>query len=334
VLTGTIQSWQVIVLAAFLGVINGFDVPARQSLLVELVNGPEDLANAIALNSSMFNGARLVGPALAGILIGIVGEGPVFALNAASYIAVLAGLFSMKFTPRAVPAARAPVLRTLREGFRYAFGFPPIRAILLLLALLSLLGMPYVVLMPVFATDVLHGGPKMLGFLVSAAGLGALAAALYLASRPSVRGLGRLIVICATLFGAGLIAFSLSRSHWASGLILLVTGFGLMASTASSNTILQTVVDDDKRGRVMALYTMAFMGMAPFGGLLAGALAARIGAPHTVLLGGLAVLATAFWFARQLPAMREHVVPIYRRLGIIPEVAAGLETTVEYRPKG
>lgn len=334
VLTGVVEVWHVIALAAFLGTVNGFDVPARQSLLVELVNGPEDLANAIALNSSMFNGARMVGPAIAGVLIGVAGEGLAFALNAASYVAVIGGLLSMDVPPPRPAEGRPPVLRTLAEGFRYAFGFPPIRAILIVLALVSLLGMPYTVLLPVFATEVLGGGPHTLGFLVSAAGLGALSAALYLASRSTVRGLGRVIVVAASLFGAGLVAFALSRTTWLSLGLLLVTGFGVMATTASINTVLQTIVDDDKRGRVMSLYTMAFMGMAPFGGLLAGTLASRIGAPGTVLLGGVATLATALAFAYRLPSLREDVLPIYRRLGIIPEVATGLGTATELRPRG
>lgn len=296
VLSGVVVVWHIVVLATILGTITGFDTPARQALLVELVEGPEDLANAIALNSSFFNAARLIGPAVAGVLIAAVGEGVVFAADAVSYIAVLAGLFALRLPARPHSPERPPLMRTLREGFGYAFGSPPIRSILMLLAMLSLLGMPYVVLMPIFASDVLQGGPGMLGFLVSAAGLGALGGALYLAVRPTVQGLGKVIVNSAVIFGVALIAFSLSRSQWLSGLVLLAAGFGLMAATASSNTILQTIVDDDKRGRIMSLYTMAFMGMAPFGGLLAGVLASKIGAAHTVLIGGFAVLATAAWF--------------------------------------
>jgi MFS family permease len=333
VLTGTVQVWHIIVLSAVLGIVNAFDIPARQSLFVKLVEGPEDLANAIALNASMFNMARLTGPAVAGVLIGVVGEGPVFAINAASYIAVLVSLFRMDAAKAERPERQSRALSHLREGFRYAFGFPPIRAILTLLALTSLLGMPYVVLLPVFASDVLGGGPQTLGFLMSAAGLGALGGALYLASRSSVRGLGRVIAIAVTVFGAGLIAFSFSRSQPLSIALLLVTGFGMMVQSASSNTVLQTIVDEDKRGRVMSLYTMAFMGMAPFGSLLAGTLASNIGAPATVMIGGFACLAAAAWFQYKLPAIRALVRPIYVRLGIIPEVATGLQTATELRPK-
>lgn len=333
VLTGAVQVWHVVALSLLLGTINGFDVPARQSLLVQLVEGPEDLANAIALNSSLFNAARLVGPAIGGVLIGAIGEGPVFLLNALSYIAVVGGLLMLEVSPQPRGTARPPVLRTLREGFLYAFGFAPIRTILILLAMVSLMGMPYMVLMPVFASEVLGGGPRTLGMLMSAAGAGALSAGLYLASRSSVRGLGRLIMVGSTLFGAALVAFSQSRSAWISFALLVLTGFGMMATTASCNTVLQTIVDEDKRGRVMSLYTMAFMGMAPFGGLLAGSVASRIGAPATLLLSGLAVLCAAAWFARNFAALREQVVPIYERLGILPEVAEGMGRATELRPK-
>lgn len=335
VLTGVIEVWHILVLAGVMGMVNGFDVPARQSLLVRLVDGPGDLANAIALNSSMFNGARLVGPALAGVLVGMVGEGPVFAINAASYLAVLGALMAIDVEGGA-PAAERPtvsMLKTLREGFAYALGFLPIRSILLLLAMLSLVGMPYLTLMPVFASDVLGGGPGMLGFLMGSAGLGALTGALHLASRTTVRGLGKLIGFSSTLFGIGLIAFSFSQIAWLSMLLLLVTGFGMMVTTASMNTVLQTVVDEDKRGRVMSLYTMAFMGMAPIGSLFAGWLAQRIGAPATVALGGVAVISAAGLYIRHFPAVRDEVLPIYERLGILPEVAKGLHSATELRPK-
>ncbi|MBI4539478.1 MAG: MFS transporter [Gemmatimonadetes bacterium] len=333
VLTRVVEVWHLVTLALFLGVVSGLDVPARQSLLVRLVAGPEDLPNAIALNSSMFNAARLVGPAIAGILIGLVGEGPVFLLNALSYAAVLTALAAVDVTEERGAPSGGSVLRTVREGFRYAFGFPPIRSILLLLALVSLLGIPYVVLLPVFARDVLAGDARTLGFLTSAAGLGALVGALALASRSSVRGLGRVIALSTGIFGAGLAAFSLSRNLWLSGALLVVVGFGVMTATASMNTVLQTLVDEEMRGRVMSLYTMAFIGMSPIGSLLGGALAVRLGAPATVLLGGSACVLLAAWFARQLPSLREMVRPIYERLGIIPEVATGLQTASELRPK-
>ena len=292
-----------------------------------MVTGRGDLANAIALNSSVFNAARLVGPAVAGLMIGLVGEGMVFLLNGLSYVAVIAALYAMRIAPhaRAGGGPTEPMARKLAEGFRYAFGFAPIRALLLLVAVVSLMGVPFTVLMPVFATDVLGGGANTLGFLMAASGVGALAGALYLAGRTSVRGLGYVILAAVALFGISLVGFGLSRRAWLSMAALLGAGLGMMVQMASSNTILQTIVDDDKRGRVMSFYSMAFMGMMPFGSLLAGALASRVGAPRTVILGGLACLLAAAAFARALPALRAQVRPIYVRLGIVPELAAGLQ---------
>ncbi len=317
--TGIITVRHVVILNAFQGIVNAVDIPARQSFVVQMVDRPEDLPNAIALNSSMFNGARLVGPAVAGLLIGAVGEAACFFLDGISYLAVIGSLLAMRIDAPKPGVRHAPVLRGLAEGVAYAFGFAPIRAILSMLALVSLVGMPYSVLMPVFAKDVLHGGPETLGFLMGATGLGALAGALYLASRRSIRGLGRLIVLAASLFGAGLVAFALSRVLWLSLVVLLVTGAGAILQMASSNTLLQTIVDEDKRGRVMSLYAMALLGMAPFGSLLAGALAGTVGAPATVMLGGALCLVGAARFAHQLPALRELIRPIYARKGIIPD---------------
>ncbi|MSR35371.1 MAG: MFS transporter [Gemmatimonadetes bacterium] len=331
VLTGTAEVWHLVVLAIWSGLCSGFDVPARQALLVRFVNG-EDLANAIALNSSIFNGARLVGPALAGALIAWLGEGPVFVLNALSYVAVLVALWAVD-TRDVGTRGGDSVLRTMGEGYRYAFGFPPIRAILVLLALISMVGLPYSVLLPVFAADVLHGSAGTLGFLSAAAGLGALAGALTLASRESVQGLGDFIVRCLVIFGAALVAFAFSRNLWLSAVAMAVAGFGIMATTSAMNTILQTLVEERMRGRVMALYTMAFIGLSPVGALASGALAHRIGAPLTVGGGGAACVLLAFWFARQIPDLREMVLPIYRRLGIIPEVADGLQAASDPRVK-
>jgi MFS family permease len=334
VLGDVVQVWHVIALSVAQGIINGLDIPARQSLLVRMVEGPEDLPNAIALNSSMFNAARLVGPAIAGVLIGLVGEGPVFLLNGLSYLAVLWALAKLR-VPRGSSLPQAgSVLLAMREGFRYGFGFAPVRAILLLLALVSLLGFPYVVLLPVFARDVLGGDSATLGLLTSAAGLGALVGALYLASRSSVRGLGRAITLATVLFGSGLMAFSFSRDVWLSAALLLITGFGVMVTTASMNTILQTLVEEEMRGRVMSLYTMAFVGMSPLGSLLGGWLALHIGAPATLLMGGGACVLVAVGFGSRVPALREIVHPVYVRKGIIPEVAAGIQTASELRSKG
>ena len=330
VLTGRVTVVHVLVLSVFLGLVNGVDVPTRQAFLVEMVRGREDLANAIALNSSVFNAARLVGPAIAGFMIGLVGEGVVFLLNGLSYVAVIAALLAMEIDPR--PAARRPtqpVWRELKEGVGYVLGFEPIRSLLLLIGLVSLVGVPFTVLMPVFATDVLHGGAHTLGLLMSSLGVGALAGALFLAARRSVRGLGRIILAAVTLFGLCLAGFGFSRNEWLSMALLVAAGFGMMVHMASSNTILQTIVDEDKRGRVMSFYAMAFMGTVPLGSLLSGALAARLGAPATVVLGGALCLLGAAAFARALPRLREQIRPIYARLGVIPEVAAGLQTAGE-----
>lgn len=320
VLTGTVQVWHIIALAVMLGAINAFDMPVRQSFVVQMIEGKEDLGNAIALNSSMVNAARLLGPAAAGVLIAVFGEGICFLLNALSYLAVIAALVAMRIAPVSERAANGRVLEGIKEGFSYVFGFEPIRYIILLLALVSLMGMPYQVLMPVFAKDVLGGGPHTLGFLMGASGLGALVGTVYLACRRSVRGLGSVIAVSAAVFGLGLIAFSFSHVVWFSMVLMFFTGLGMIVQMAASNTVLQTVVDDDKRGRVMSFYTMAFMGMAPFGSLLAGALAARIGAPNTLVVGGVFTIAGAIVFARKLGTMREILHPIYRKMGIIPEI--------------
>jgi MFS family permease len=325
-LSGIISVWQVALLALFQGFINTFDMPARQAFVIQMVDKREDLGNAIALNSSMVNAARLVGPAVAGVVIAAAGEGFCFLVDGISYIAVIASLLAMKISAPQVRKSERHVLHELQEGWRYVWGSVAIRSILLLLAVMSLMGMPYTVLMPIFAANVLHGGPHALGFLMAASGVGALAGAVTLAMRKSVLGLGRRIAVTSALFGAGLIAFGLSSSLWLSLLILPVAGFGMMQQMASSNTILQTIVDDEKRGRVMAYFALAFQGMAPLGSLLAGGLASSIGAPLTVTLGGAACILASICFARELPAIRTLVRPIYQQLGILPEVAMGVQS--------
>ena len=333
VLSGVVQVWHIVVLSLLLGVVNAFDIPIRQAFVVEMVSQPEDLGNAIALNSSMVNGARLVGPTIAGLLVASVGEGVCFILNSASYLAVMLALAAMRLAPRPqCRKQRRHVYQELREGFVYAFGFAPIRSILLLLALVSLTGMPYSVLVPVFAKQVLQGGAHTFGFLMTAAGGGALAGTVYLASRKSVLGLGRLIVLSAVLFAAGIAGFGVSTSLPLSLLSLVIAGFGAMTLVASSNTILQTILEEDKRGRVMSFFTMAFMGMAPFGSFGAGSMAGIIGLRDTLLLGAACCLVGAVMFARQLPHIREMVRPIYVRMGIIREVAQGMETAAEQPP--
>jgi MFS family permease len=329
VLTGAVLVWHIVVLSVVLGVVNAFDMPTRQAFVMEMVEEKEDLANAIALNSSMVNSARLLGPSIAGVVIAAVGEGTCFLINGISYVPVIAALLAMTFRPKDSKPRPLRVWQGLKDGIIYAYGFAPIRAILLLLALVSLMGMPYVVLMPIFAEDILHGGPHALGFLMGGSGMGALGGALYLASRKSVLGLGKKMAMASGMFGIGLIAFSLSRVLWVSLLLMLMTGFGQMVEMASSNTVLQTIVDDDKRGRVMSFFAMAFMGMVPFGSLLAGFLASKIGAPGTLLIGGTACLLGAAMFLRRLPALRVMVRPIYVKMGIIPEIALGIQSVTE-----
>lgn len=314
---GSIAVWHLIVLSLWLGIVNGLDIPVRQSFVIEMVEEKEALANAIALNSSMVNGARLIGPSIAGLVISVTGEGFCFLLNGFSYLAVLTSIYLMRLSPRPPRQVMKRFLHELREGFAYALSFMPIRSILLLVSLMSLTGMPYAVLMPVFARDVLHGGAHTFGFLMAAAGVGSFAGTVYLASRKSVLGLGRIIALSCALFGAGIACFALSRNLWVSLTALLFSGYGAMTQVAACNTILQTIVEDDKRGRVMSLFTMAFMGMSPFGSLFAGAIASRLGAPVTVLAGGLSCIAAAILFALRLPALREHVRPIYREKEII-----------------
>jgi MFS family permease len=320
-LTGAIDVAWIIALNIMQGLINAFDMPARQAFVVEMITDREDLPNAIALNSSMVNVARLLGPSIAAVLIALVGEGLCFAIDSASYVAVIASLVAMSVPARAGQAKTGRVWAQMREGLAYVVRSVPIRAVLLLLALVSLMGVPYTVLMPVMATEVLHGGVNTLGVLMAASGLGALCGALYLASRRSVLGLGRIIAGTAATFGLGLAAFSRSHVLWLSLVLMPIAGAAMMIQMAASNTILQTIVDEDKRGRVMSFYSMAFFGTVPLGSLLAGSLAARIGAPNTILFGGLCCVAGAALFLRELPDLRRAMRPIYVRLGILPESA-------------
>ncbi len=325
-ITGAIEVWHIIVLGVFLGCINALDIPARQSFIIEMVEHKEDLGNAIALNSLMFNVARLIGPSIAGLMIAMVGEGTCFMLNAISFLAVLASLLAMKVNARALEKKTPDIIKEIKEGFLYTFGFPPIKFIILLLAVISLMGSSYMVLMPVFARDILKGGPGTLGLLMAGGGAGALVATLYLASRKTIVGLGKLIPISSGIFSAGLILFALSHSIILSASLLAIAGFGFMTHMAVSNTILQTIVDDDKRGRVMSFYSMAFMGMTPIGSLLAGFLAVKIGAANTLILGASCCIAAAAIFASKLPIIKKLIHPIYRKIGIIPEVASGMAT--------
>jgi MFS family permease len=333
VLTGVIQVWHIIVLSLLLGVVNAFDIPIRQSFIVEMVSQREDLSNAIAVNSSVVQAARLIGPAIAGILVVSVGEGICFILNSVSYLAVLLALVAMKLGPRPHRGEqRRNVLHELREGFSYVFGFGPIRSILLLVALVSLTGIPYTVLIPVFAKEILHGGAHTFGFLMTAGGCGALVATIYLASRKSVLGLGKLIVLAGFLFAIGVASFAVSTNINISFASLVIAGFGAITMIASSNTILQTILDEDKRGRVMSFFAVAFLGMAPFGSFGAGTMAGIIGPRETLLVGAVCCLCSTLLFARQLPKIREDVRPLYIKMGILKEVAEGMEAAAEQPP--
>lgn len=326
VLTDTIQIWHVLTLSAVLGTINGFDIATRQAFVVELIERREDMSNAIALNSSLFNMARLIGPTVAGLLIAAVGEGMCILINAVSYLAVLASLLLMRLKPFERVQQQRKVWESLKDGFQYAFGFPPIRALIVIVALLSLFGMPFTVLLPVFARDILHGGANTLGYLMGASGLGALSGALFLAQRASVEGLGKVIIYTMLLFGCALIAFSFSEVLLLSLLLMLFSGFGMIVTMASCNTLLQTIVDDDKRGRVMSLYATAFMGMAPIGSMLAGSVAEQVGVGYTLAGCGFLCAISIIPFAMNRPKLRQMVQPIYERLGIVPEIATGLQS--------
>jgi len=334
-LTGKVQIWHIFTLSALLGVVNAFDIPARQSFIVEMV-GKTDLMNAIALNSSMFNASRVVGPAVAGILVASIGEGWCFFANAVSYIAVLIGLLLMKVErPEEVRRPGSPLSHVV-EGFRFVIQNPPVHVLLILLGVVSLTGMPYAVLMPIFADRILHGGAAMLGWLMGASGVGALAGALLLASRQKLDGLGRWLAVSAMGFGVGLAIFSFSRVFWLSIGFLVLMGFALMIQMGSTNTLIQSMVPDRLRGRVMAVYSMMMMGMAPIGSLLAGAAADRIGAPWTLAAGGAVCIIAAGLFWLRLPHIRVHarrlIAAQQLAVGDPPEMASGsleLEQTRE-----
>jgi MFS family permease len=327
--TDIITVKQIIWLQVVQGIINSFDTPARQAFVSEMVEDRRDLPNAIALNSSMVNGTRIIGPSIGGLLIAAFGEGWCFATDAISYVAVIASIVAMRVRPRAhQEAAEMHLLEELHHGWKYVFHSIPIRSALLLVAIVSTAGTPYTVLMPAIAAQVLHGGPNTLGLLMTGTGVGALAGALYLAQRESVVGLGRIIMWASAVFGIGLVVFSLTTSLWPAFLVLAVAGCGFMIQLAATNTILQTIVEERLRGRVMSFYTMAFFGTVPIGSLLGGIMADHYGATRTVLVSGIICLAGSAWFAYKLPAIRAVIRPIYRERGIItvPAVDTGAKT--------
>lgn len=328
-LSGTIQIWQIIVLAVGLGIVNAFEVPARQSFVIDMVEKKEDLGNAIALNSLIFNGARLIGPSIAGIILASSSAGVCFMINSVSYVFVIISLLMMTKIQKTGRKNETHVFKELIDGFHYTFGYAPIKHLIILLTVSSLLGMSYSVLMPVFTKEILHGGSHTYGFLMGAAGLGALMGAIFLASRESVIKLGRIVPFSAILFGISLIGLSFSRIFSVSLVLMFFIGLGMMTQTASSNTILQTITDDDKRGRVMGFYSMAIMGTAPFGSLMAGSLAKIIGTPYTILFVGTATIIGGLYFLKQLPELKREVLPLYLNLEIIPQIAAEIKSSSE-----
>jgi len=326
VLFNLVSVWHLIILSVILGVISAIDMPIRQSFVIEMIeNNREDVGNAIALNSSMVNAARLVGPSIAGILIATVGEGWCFLLNSISYVAVVISLLKMNITPVTHKTEDKKILRDISEGFKYSFGFPPIKYLISLLAVIGLFSSTITLLAPVVSKEMLHGNSSTFGFLMSAFGSGALIGAVYLLNKKTVLGLGRLIAGAACLFGLSLILFSFSHIFVISVIIMLFAGVSNMLIIASTNTLLQTIVEEDKRGRVMSLYTMAFRGMSPFGNLLAGSLAGFVGTSFALATGGIVSLISGIIFLSRIPYLRNFIHPLYAKLGIIHEVATGVQ---------
>ena len=309
---------EIIALSALQGLVNGFDIPGRQSFLVQMVDDRKDLTNAIAINSSMANGGRLIGPAIAGLVVAAFGEGWCFLIDGLSYLPVIASLVAMRLPPRPPAPAKTTMLHQMLVGWDYVRNFPPIRTLLSLFALVSLMGYPYATLLPIFAGQVLHGGPNTLGWLTAASGVGALTSGISLTLRRSPANLTWMIAIAASLFGVSLILFGLSHWLWPSLLLMFFIGFGMLQAASACNTVVQTLVPEDKRARVMGYYTMAFVGSAPFGSLLAGSLAHWVGAPLTVIFTGACVLAASLWFAFQLPRIHAIIHPMYREMGLLP----------------
>jgi MFS family permease len=314
-LTHTITIPWLIAVSVVQGLVNAFDMPTRQAFVVTLIEDKRDLGNAIALNSSMFNAARLLGPTVAGAIIAATNEGWCFFIDGVSYLAVIGSLLAMRVPSTATPSKKGESpLAQFKDGWDYTYGSRPIRSIITLIALVCLVGVPYTVLMPVFAATIFHGGAHTLGLLMAASGGGALLGALWLASRRTSDGLGRLIPVAAAIFGCGLVAFAFSRVLWLSLALMVITSFGFMVQVGSSNTLLQTIVEDGKRGRVMSFFLMAYFGTTPFGSLLAGSLSERIGAPYTLALGGACCVAGAAWFASTLATLEREIAPIFARV--------------------
>jgi MFS family permease len=320
VLMNQIEVWHIVVLSVFNGIVTAFDAPARQSLVIDLIDNPDDLGNAIALNSAIFNGARLVGPAIAGIAIAALGEGVCFLLNSLSFLAVIGALLQIRIPPRPVRTANQDFQKSFREGFQYTFQSMPIRTLILLLAVLSLAGLPFIVLLPAYAKEILQGGSDTLGYLMSSLGAGALLSALYMASRKTLVGLGKIISGSIGILGMAIVLASFSHSRVLSYVACFFGGLSMILLLSAINTLLQTLTDEDKRGRVMSFYAMAVMGTTPIGNLLTGSLASGIGIPHTLLICGIVTLIAGIWFFLNLGALRKQIHPIYITKGILPGI--------------
>jgi len=318
VLCNLIEVWHIIALSVVFGIISAFDAPARQSLVIDLIDDPKNLGNAIALNSATFNAGRLVGPAIAGITIAIVGEGICFLLNALSFIAVIAALLQIKIPVKPLAVHSTNLKKSFTEGFHYTFQSMPIRTLITMLAILSLIGLPYTVLMPAYAKEILNGGSDTLGYLMSGLGAGALAGAIFMAARRTVIGLGRIISINVCILGSAIALASFSENIYFSLITFSFSGFSMVLSLSSINTMLQTIADTDKRGRVMSFYAMALMGMAPMGSLLSGTMASGIGIPYTLLISGIITILSGVWMGLNLKLLRKYVRPIYVNKGILP----------------
>ncbi len=319
VLFNLIAVWHIIALSLVFGIISAFDAPARQSLVIDLIDKREDLGNAIALNSAVFNGARLVGPAIAGITIAIVGEGICFLLNTLSFIAVISALLKIKVPVRKMVIENIKLKKVFTDGLSYTFRTIPIRMLLIQLALLSLVALPFIVLLPAYAKEILHGSADTLGYLMSSLGAGALTGAIYMASRKSVIGLGRIISLCSSLLGLMIVLAALSQKTIFSLILFYFGGLSMILTIAAINTMIQTIADEDKRGRVMSFYAMALMGTTPIGNLMAGTIASGIGIPYTLLAGGIITIISGAVFELKRKSLRKYIRPIYIRKGIIPE---------------
>lgn len=317
VFLNVIEVWHIITLSVVFGIISAFDAPARQSLVVDLIDDPVNLGNAIALNSALFNGARLVGPAIAGITIAAVGEGYSFLINTLSFVAVIGALLMVKLRSKPVRESGSHFKKSFAEGFHYTFRTVPLRTLILILAVMSLFGFPFIVLLPAYAKELLHGGSETLGFLMSGLGAGALTGSIIMAARKTVLGLGKVITVNVIIMGIAVILAAWSATLWFSLFFLYFGGLSMILSLAAINTMIQTIADEDKRGRVMSFYAMALMGTLPIGNLLAGSMASGIGIRNTMLIGGLVTIISAFWFEHNRRSMRSTVRSIYREKGLV-----------------